>query len=153
MWGSEIVSLALLAYYYYLHVMSFPQKAKKFSSLCLSEATHFLGTLKFGIRICACPPLIVFLARSTTIDSHRNPIALPSITQFFFPRSKGKCIATIRRLDPVTAPPPTSPRKACSVVPAPPKLFWEESKVAIMLSSVERWGCPGIIPPALSLTS
>ena len=77
MWGSEIVSLALLAYYYYLHVMSFPQKAKKFSSLCLSEATHFLGTLKFGIRICACPPLIVFLG---SFDDDRRPSQSDCIT-------------------------------------------------------------------------
>jgi hypothetical protein len=98
-------------------------------------------------------PLIVFLG---SFDDDRQPSQFDCITidlRNFFPRPEGKCIATIRRLDPVTAPPPTSPRKACSVVPAPPKLFWEESKVAIMLSSVERWGRPGIIPPALSLTS
>ena len=132
----------------------FPAKSEEILvSVSLSEATHFLGAGKFGIRICACPPLIVFLG---SFDDDRRPSQSDCITidyAIFFPRSKGKCIATIRRLDPVTAPPPTSPRKACSVVPAPPKLFWEESKVAIMLSSVERWGCPGIIPPALSLTS
>ena len=134
----------------------FPQKSEEFLTpvTCVSLTFSWRQNSEFRISsLCAILSSHCFLG---SFDDDRQPSQSDCITidyAIFFPRSKGKCIATIRRLDPVTAPPPTSPRKACSVVPAPPKLFWEESKVAIMLSSVERWGCPGIIPPALSLTS
>ena len=67
----------------------FPAKSEEIlASVSLSEPHIFLARGKFGIRnssLCACSPLIVFLARPTTIDGHRNSIALPSLTQFFSP--------------------------------------------------------------------
>ena len=56
----------------------FPAKSEEILiSVSLSEATHFLGTLKFGIRICACPPLIVFLG---SFDDDRRPSQSDCIT-------------------------------------------------------------------------
>ena len=92
MWGSEIVSLALLAYYYYLYTNrcnKFPAKSEEIltSVACLSHTFSWRGeNSEFEFHPSA-PALLslFFLARSTTINGHRNPIALPSITQFFSP--------------------------------------------------------------------
>ena len=128
----------------------FPAKSEEFLTPITCVSLTFSGAKKFGISNFfplrhPLLPLFSWLVRrrSTAIAIRLHYHRLRN----FFHRSKGKCIVIIRRLDPVTAPPPISPRKARSVVPAPPKLFWEESKVAITLSSVERWGVGGSSPP------
>ena len=100
MWGSEIVSLALLAYYYvfspffYQGIIKYIATCNKFPakseeilvSVSLSEPHIFLARKKSVFEFPPSAPALLslfFLARSTTIDGHRNPIALPSITQFF----------------------------------------------------------------------
>ena len=66
----------------------FPAKSEEFLTPITCVSLTFSGAkirnFEFLPSAPSSPP-IVFLARSTTIDSHRNPVALPSITQFFSP--------------------------------------------------------------------
>jgi hypothetical protein len=88
--GLQNCELGITAYYYYLHTNrcnKFPAKSKEILiSVSLSEPHIFLAWEDSEFEFPPSAPALLslfFLARSTTIDGHRNPIALPSITQFF----------------------------------------------------------------------
>ena len=69
----------------------FPAKSEEILIFVSSAEPHIfwraekIWNLEFELPPFALALLsLFFLARSMTIDGHRNPIALPSITQIFF---------------------------------------------------------------------